>query len=164
MNTMVGKSSFVSKLSSIDESTRGTKTIIGENCQIDDFVKIKHVGGSGDVVIGDYVYINSCTVIYSGNGVLIGSQVLIGPNCSIVPVNHQYQDPDVPIFKQRFMPSKGGIIIEDDVWIGAGVVLLDGARVSRGCVVAANSVVNSTLEPYSVYGGIPAKLIKKRAK
>ena len=147
---------------SIEVSTKNTDTIVGENCVFDDFVKIKHVGGSGNIIIGNYVYLNSGCVLYSGNGIKIGNNVLVGPNCNIVPVNHNFDSKEIPIRLQGFKPSKGGIVIEDDVWLGAGVTVLDGAIIKKGCIIAANSVVSGVLEPFSVYGGNPIRLIKAR--
>lgn len=154
--------SKISKLCSIDISSRGTDTIIGENCVIDDFVKMKHVGGEGNIEIGDFVFINSGTVLYSGNGIKIGNNVLIGPNCNLTPVNHQFTDAKKLIRLQGFQPSRGGILIEDDVWLGANVTLLDGAIIRKGCIIAANSLISNDTEEYSIYAGTPAKKIKKR--
>lgn len=154
--------SEIGKLTSIDISTKGTHTYIGEYSVIDDFVKIKHVGGSGHIKIGNFVYINSGTVIYSGNGVSIGDNVLIGPNCSIVPVNHNFEKINVPIRLQGFSRARGGIIIEENVWLGAGVIILDGAIIHEGVVVGANSLVMNELEANWIYGGSPAKKIRKR--
>jgi virginiamycin A acetyltransferase len=152
----------ISNNASIEVSERGTNTFIGENSVIDDFVKIKHVGGNGDVIIGNFVYINSCTVIYSGNGVTIGNSVLIGPNCNIVPSNHNFIDKTVEMRKQGFQKSKGGINIEDDVWLGANVTVVDGAKIKKGCVIGANSLVIGETEEYGVYAGTPAIKIKSR--
>ena len=58
--------------------------------------------------------------------------------------------------------SKGPIIVEDDVWIGTDALMLSGVKLSRGTVVAAGSVVVKSTEPYSIVGGNPAKLIKKK--
>ena len=154
--------SKISKLASIEVSSRGTDTIVGELSVIDDFVKIKHVGGKGSIRIGKKSYINSGTVLYSGNGIDIGNNVLIGPNCSITPVNHEFKEKSIPIYKQGFKKSKGGIIIEDDVWIGANVVILDGAIIRKGSIVGANSLVNSEIEEYSINYGIPCKMAKYR--
>ena len=141
---------------SIEVSSKGTHTFIGEKSVIDDFVKIKHVAGDGHVKIGNGVYINSGTVIYSGNGVTIGDNVLIGPNCNIVPANHKFSSKNQLIRDQRFAPSKGGIIIEEDVWLGANVTILDGAIIKKGCVIGANSLVKAgELEAYSIYSGNP---------
>jgi acetyltransferase-like isoleucine patch superfamily enzyme len=154
----------ISPLSSIEISQRGTDTRVGENSKIDDFVKIKHVGGSGHIVIGNRVMVNSGCVLYSGNGIAIGDDSAIGPNCSLTPVNHAYEDGDTPINKQGFLPSRGGLVIGRDVWIGAAVTLLDGAEVGDGCVVGAGSLVNKKLEPYGIYVGTPCRKIGVRKR
>jgi acetyltransferase-like isoleucine patch superfamily enzyme len=152
----------ISRLASIEVSAKGTNTFIDAYSVIDDFVKIKHVGGDGNIRIGKYVYINSGTVMYSGNGITIGNEVLMGPNCSIVPVNHEFSSLDIPIRLQGFSKSKGGIIIEDNVWIGAGVTILDGSVIKSGCIIAANSLVIGVTEPNAVYSGSPIKFIRWR--
>ncbi|MEO6913049.1 MAG: acyltransferase, partial [Candidatus Baltobacteraceae bacterium] len=78
------------------------------------------------------------------------------------PTNHAYDRRDIPLRLQRFKPSKGGIVINDDVWIGSNCVLLDGAVLRRGTIIAANSVVRGETEPYGIYAGSPAKLIRHR--
>jgi acetyltransferase-like isoleucine patch superfamily enzyme len=147
---------------SIETSKRGSVLSIDENCIIDDFVKIKFTGGIGDIIIGNNVYFNSCTVLYSGNGIKIGNNVLIGPNCSFVPTNHQFIDKSILIKDQGFKLSLGGIIIEDDVWIGANVTVLDGAIIRKGAVIGANSLVNGEIKEYSINIGTPAKSIGYR--
>ncbi len=154
--------SKISKLSSIEISSQGTSTSIGAYSVIDDFVKIKHVGGTKGIEIGEKVYINSGCVLYSGNGIVIGNNVLIGPNCSLTPVNHSFKDRDRAITEQGFAKSKGGIIIEDDVWIGANVVILDGSIIRKGAVIGANSLVNSEIKPYSINYGSPCRTIGYR--
>lgn len=146
----------VSNLADIEPSKRGTLIQIGARTSIDAFVKIKPAGGSGEVVIGTDCAINSGVVIYSGNGVRIGDAVLIAANCTLAPTNHAFADRARRIRDQGFTPSKGGIVIEDDVWLGANVVVLDGAVIGQGTVVAAGAVVRGVLEPYSIYAGAPA--------
>jgi virginiamycin A acetyltransferase len=158
----ISPSATISKLADIEESTRGTRIDISAGVVIDSFVKIKAVGGEGDLFIGVNSYINSGTVIYTGNGIRIGEGVLIASNCTLAPVNHEYRSKDRTILQQRFMPSKGGIVIEDDVWIGANTVICDGAIIRKGAVVGASSLVLGELEPYGVYVGNPLKLIKYR--
>jgi virginiamycin A acetyltransferase len=155
-------SSRISKMADIDESTRGTRIVVGAHSVIDSFVRIKCAGGINDVIVGEYCYINSGTVIYSGNGVQMGHHVLIAANCTLAPVNHACQDRNQLIFEQRFSPSKGGILIEDDVWIGAGCVVLDGAILRRGCVVGACALVRGELDAYGIYAGNPLKKIGER--
>lgn len=162
MANIIDPSAKISENVVIEVSSRGTNTHVGKGCVIDDFVKIKHVGGSGDIVLGDYVYLNSFTVIYSGNGVKIGNNTAIGPNCSIVPVNHKFQDRNKLISEQRFAESKGGVIIEEDVWIGAGVIILDGTHIKKGAVIGAGSLVNGVVEEYSINIGSPCKTVGHR--
>ena len=149
-------------MADIEASVRGTLIQIGPRVMIDSFVKIKPTGGSGDVVIGADTAINSGTVIYTGNGVTIGEGVAIAANCTLAPTNHAISDRSRMIKDQGFQPSKGGIVIEDDVWLGSGVVVLDGAIIRRGAVIAAGAVVRGEVEAYAIYGGIPARRIGER--
>jgi acetyltransferase-like isoleucine patch superfamily enzyme len=155
-------SARVSALADIEDSVRGTRIEISENVMIDAFVKIKPVGGTGDLFIGAGTVINSGCVLYTGNGVRIGRSVAVAANCTFAPVNHEYSRKDMPITKQGFRPSKGGIDIGDDVWLGANCVILDGARIGDGCVVAAGSIVRGVLEAYAIYGGNPLARLGER--
>jgi virginiamycin A acetyltransferase len=148
----------ISALADIEASVRGSRIVIGAHSMIDSFVKIKPVGGSGDVTIGTRSYINSGCVLYSGNGIEIGNHVAIAANCTLAPVNHAYRNKSQLITAQGFLPSKGGILIEDDVWIGANCVILDGAILRRGVVVAAGSIVRGELEAFGIYAGEPLLL------
>ena len=152
----------VSALADIEDSVRGTLIRIGPRTVVDSFVKIKPAGGMGDVVIGAECAINSGVVIYTGNGVSIGDAVAIAANCTFAPTNHAIADRTRRIRDQGFQPSKGGIVVEDDVWIGANVVLLDGAIVRKGAVIAAGSVVRGEVEAYAIYAGAPARKIGER--
>jgi len=158
----ISDTAVISNLCDIEVSTRGSELIVGEKVMIDSFVKIKFTGGTGNITIGDGSYINSGCVLYSGNGITIGKDVLIAANCTLAPVNHQFIDKNKTIKEQRFKPAKGGITIEDDVWIGAGAIILDGAVIKKGCVIGAGSIVNGVTEPFGVYGGNPLQLIKFR--
>lgn len=152
----------ISPLADIEDSRRGTLISIGRDSVVDSFVKIKPAGGVGDVTIGERVNINAGCVIYTGNGVAIGNDVLVAANCVFAPVDHEYADRNTPIRQQRFRPSRGGIVVEDDVWIGAGTILLDGAILRRGCVIGAGSLVRGEIAAYSVAAGRPAKVIGQR--
>jgi acetyltransferase-like isoleucine patch superfamily enzyme len=158
----IDPTAYVSPDARIHPSTRGTKIRIGAHCQIYDFVVIRAVGGSGDVSIGEHCYINPHCTLYSGNGIKLGNYVLLAPHVCVVPSNHAYARRDVEIRHQGFTPSKGGVEIGDDVWIGANTTILDGAKIGKGAIVAAGSVVSGEIPPYQIWGGVPAVYIKNR--
>ena len=154
----------VSPLADIEDSVRGTLIEIGEGSVIDSFVKIKPAGGTGDVVVGAHTTINSGVLIYSGNGVRIGDHCAIAGNTTFAAANHAFADRDRRIVEQGFLPSRGGIVVEDDVWIGANVVLLDGAILRQGCIVGAGAVVRGECPPFSISVGAPSRIIGYRGE
>ena len=141
---------------------RGTRTVIGAGCQVDAFAVIRAIGGSGDVIIGPESFVGPHCVLYSGNGIRLGTHVLLGPHVCIVPTNHEFARRDVHIRHQGFMPSRGGVVVEDDVWIGANSVILDGSYIEQGAIVAAGSVVRGRVSSYSIWGGVPAVKLRDR--
>ena len=159
----VDSTARISPLADIEDSVRGTRIVVGSGSVIDSFVKINPAGGVGDLVIGARTTINAGCVLYTGNGIVVGNDVSIAANCTFAPVNHAYDRKDMPIREQRFKPSRGGIIVEDDVWIGAGCVLLDGAILRRGCVIGAMSLVRGECAAYSIQAGNPLRLIGHRS-
>lgn len=128
------------------------------NCiSFDDNVDVRS-GKDTDSFIGDNVSINRNTVI---RGCFrIGNKCAIAPNCTIIGSNHNFQRIDIPIKQQGF--STLGIIIEDDVWIGANSVVLDGVTIGKGSVIGAGSIVTKSIPPYSIAVGNPCKVIKSR--
>lgn len=148
----------VSPLCDIEDSTRGTRIVVGARSTLDAFVKIKPAGGLGDLLIGEDCAINSGCVLYTGNGIVLGNGVAVAANCTFAPTNHGFMRRDLTIRQQGFLPSKGGIVVEDDVWIGANCVLLDGAVLRRGCVIGAGSVVRGEVPAYSIQAGNPLQL------
>ena len=156
-------SAFVSPRADIEDSVKGSRIVVGAGSYIDAFVKIKAAGGSGDVIIGEKSFINSGCVLYIGNGITIGNNVSIAANCVLAPTNHEFADSSVIHQAQGFRPSKGGIKIADDVWIGAGSVILDGAELGIGSIVGAMSLVRTTLDSYGIYGGNPLVLLGRRS-
>ena len=146
----------------IEDSVRGSRIVVGSGSVIDSFVKIKPTGGSGDLVIGERSVVNSGCVLYTGNGISIGDHVAIAANCTFAPVNHAYRERSRLIAEQGFLPSRGGIVIEDDVWIGANCVLLDGTILRRGCVIGAGSLVRGEVAAYTVHAGNPLVRLGER--
>lgn len=111
-----------------------------------------HIKIGSDSLIGEY------SVIRGQGGVQIGDRVYTSPFTQIIAVNHVFEDPNRPFVEQGITAE--GIVIEDDVWLGAGAVITDGVRVGKGAVVAAGAVVTRDVPPHTVVGGVPAKLIK----
>jgi maltose O-acetyltransferase len=112
-----------------------------------------------EISIGDNVFINRNVVIGHGS-ITIGDFVYIGCNALILAQNHGVLDYKIPIGLQPLISSP--VIIEDDVWIGANVVILPGVKVGRGAVIGAGAVVTKDISPFAIVGGVPAKLIKYR--
>ena len=92
--------------------------------------------------------------------VIIGDCVRTGPHVNIIASNRIYKSKDVPILKQGI--TEEGIRIGNDVWIGAGSTILDGVNLDDGVVVAAGAVVTNDVPPYSIVGGVPARIIGER--
>lgn len=158
----IGEGVFISPDARIHPSTRGTRIVIGAHTQIYDFVCIRAVGGTGDLVMGMHCYINPHCVMFTGNGITLGDYVLLAPGVMLMPSNHAFARRDIPIRHQGFLQSRGGIVIEDDVWIGANSVILDGTHIGKGAIIAAGSVVRGQVPPYEIWGGTPAMMIKDR--
>jgi acetyltransferase-like isoleucine patch superfamily enzyme len=118
------------------------------------FRALPHAG----IRIGKNCLISEFNVLRGQGGITIGDNVYTAPLVQMAAVNHVYDDPNVPIIKQGITAQ--GIVTEDDAWIGAGAIILDGVRVGKGAVVAAGAVVTQDVPPYSVVGGVPARVIK----
>jgi acetyltransferase-like isoleucine patch superfamily enzyme len=92
----------------------------------------------------------------------IGRDVLIAAFTYIsAGGGHRYDRLDVPMIRQGFN-SKGGVVLEDDLWIGAHTTILDGVRIGAGSIVGAHSLVNASLEPRSIAWGVPARRQRSR--
>ena len=128
----------------------------GKNVNIE---KGAHFGSGFNIEIGKNSGIGIFCKIPSDTS--IGENVLMGPNLYVFRRNHEFTKKDLLIRQQGYQKPKK-TYIEDDVWIGSNCVFTPGRTISKGCVIAANSVVTKDFEEYSVIGGNPAKLIKKR--
>ena len=114
----------------------------------------------GRIAIGSNCSINPYCILYGHGGLTIGNNVLIAGGSMLIPNNHVYRQPGIPIANQGNISK--GIIVEDDVWIGHACSILDGITIGKGSVIAAGSVVNRDVPPYTVFGGVPARFLKKR--
>jgi acetyltransferase-like isoleucine patch superfamily enzyme len=120
-------------------NTSGGLVTFGKGCELGPFSMI--VTKSKDVQIGDYVR--------------------IGPHVSMTASNRNYQHRGTLIVDQGIREE--GIVIDSDVWIGAGAVITDGVHIGEGAVVASGAVVAKDVAPYSIVGGVPAKPIGSRS-
>ena len=133
----------------------GKNLFIGENCT---FI-FNHIS------LGNYVSIGSNSVFLTAEAEInIGNYVMFGPNVTIVTGNHRIDVLGKYMYNvtEKLPENDTDVNIEDDVWVGANVIILKGVTVGRGSVIAAGSLVNKDVEPYSIYAGVPAKLIRKR--
>lgn len=112
------------------------------------------------ITIGNNCFLGEFNVIRGQGGVTIGNNVYTGPMVKIVAVNHVYDNPDIPIREQGITAQ--GIVIEDDVWLGAGVTVVDGVTIGHSSIIGAGAVVTGDIPPYSIAVGIPAKSVKDR--
>jgi len=110
--------------------------------------------------IGYNLFINRGVYITARAPISIGSNVIIGPYTVINSGSHNYHDSKILIRDQGHKMAP--IVIEDDVWIAAHVTILPGVTIGKGGVIAARAVVTKNVEPYSVVGGVPAKIILYR--
>lgn len=108
--------------------------------------------------IGANSLIGEMNVLRGQGGITIGERVYTAPLVQMLAVNHVFDDPSVPMVDQGI--TADGIVIEDDVWIGAGAIITDGVRICKGAVVAAGAVVTGDVPPHTVVGGVPAKVLR----
>lgn len=105
-------------------------------------------------------YINRYTMLDAHTEIKIGRNCMIGPHCYITDANHG-RAAGVLVREQRMEPAP--VVIEDDVWLGAGVIVLPGVRLGRGCVIGAGAVVTGDVPAGEVYAGVPATRIASRS-
>lgn len=112
------------------------------------------------ISIGKNCFIGEYNVMRGQGGISMGNDVYTGPFVQLVAVNHVFSDPNQPIRTQGITAQ--GIVIEDDVWLGSGVTVVDGVTIGKGSVIGAGAVVTNDIPPYSIAIGTPAKPIRDR--
>lgn len=118
---------------------------------------VRPIGGARNITIGSGSFLNSFTRFGVPNArVTIGKDAQIGPFVCFETVSHGL----------KYQPGKGrrdifaDIVIEDGVWIGAGAIVTQGVTIGTGAVVAAGAVVTRDVAPYTLVGGVPARLLR----
>lgn len=133
----------------------GSYSYFGYDCKI-------YASEFSKIIIGSNCTFNANVMVNArGNGsIFIGDNVLIGPNVVLRSSDHSFEKLEENINKQGM--HDGQILIKDNVWIGSNCVILKNCIIGEGSIVAAGSVVTKDILPFSVVGGVPAKIIKKR--
>lgn len=117
----------------------------------------------GELELADQVSLSPGVHLGADNGrIEIGSCTAVGPGTVVRAANHRFSRRDVPIMRQGHVP--GTVVIEEDVWIGANCVITPDVRIGRGAVVGAGAVVTHDVAPFSIVGGVPAKVIGRRGR
>ena len=123
---------------------------------------IIETGHGGSLTIGSDTHIQPhCQFSAYKGSIKIGSNVQIAPNCAFYPYDHGFSPNELIITQQP--RTKGGIVIDDDVWLGYGVIVLDGVRIGKGVVVGAGSVVTHDIPDCAIAVGVPAQVVKMRS-
>lgn len=157
---------------------------LGEHVFVDERVLIFQDFDGGPVELGDRVSIYRDVILQTGKGgrivigadsrvqprcllssyvspIQIGRGVGIAANCAFYSYNHGFAlGAEI---REQPLESRGGIVIDDDVWIGTGVIVLDGVRIGKGAVVGAGSIVTKDVPDGAVVGGSPARVLKWRS-
>ena len=131
---------------------------LGDRCTVGRYATLAPDGGS--IVIGDDVSIRAFCVVSGYGGVEIGRDTRVGVGVSILSSSHVFDDPHRPIRTQG-LTSKG-VHIGNDVMIGTKATVLDGVRIGDGAFIGAGALVRTDVEPLSIVGGIPARVIGRR--
>jgi acetyltransferase-like isoleucine patch superfamily enzyme len=134
------------------------RLVMRDGVVLGNYTKIQGLGGV--VEFGERSFCGFYCIFGCREKIQIGRDVLIADLVTMRDTNHIFDDPTIAINKQGICSS--GIVIEDDVWIGHGAVILMGVRVGKGAVVGAGAIVTSDVPPMAVVAGVPARIIKFR--
>jgi acetyltransferase-like isoleucine patch superfamily enzyme len=159
--------------------------VLGRACFIDDHVTLFAGRDGGRIELGPRAHLNRGTIIEVGQGgavtigenthvqaycslngylgsIRLGRHVLLAPGCGLFAYQHRFEGRDRPI-DQQGLTTRGDIVIEDDVWLGAGAKVMDGVTIGQGAVVGAGSVVLDDIPAFAVAAGVPARVIRLRS-
>jgi acetyltransferase-like isoleucine patch superfamily enzyme len=131
---------------------------LGKGVNINDAVVIN--ANRGFVTLGERSWLGPFCLVYGNGGVTIGRNVLVAGHTTINTVSHATERCDIPINDQPVLT--GPVVIEDDVWIGLNVVILQGVTLGHGCIVGAGAVVTRSIPPWSIAVGVPARVVGRR--
>lgn len=157
----IGNNTVIDDYSVLDAKGEARKNIvIGNNVILGRNTTLSCKGGT--ISIGNNTNIGINTAIYSGSSVKIGNNILVAAGCYIFGDGpHRSDRTDMPIIQQGQEPSQG-IVIEDGVWLGAGVKILDGVTIGHDSIIGTSAVVTTDIPPLSIALGVPARVTRQR--
>lgn len=135
------------------------KITIGADAIVKGGVHLCPCNDRAQIVIGERTTIGFHTFVYASREISIGADCMIAPFVYVVDSNHSF-DRDAPMNTQPNIPAT--VVIEDDVWVGAGVKILAGVTIKTGAIIAAGSVVAKDVGEYEIFAGSPAKKVGDR--
>ena len=115
----------------------------------------------GDIVLGDHANLGFHCEIFSGSSVTVGAHALFAAQVYLVGGGHEFESHDAAVVDQP--RTSRGILLGDNVWLGAGAKVLDGVRIGSHAVVGANAVVTADLPEGAIAAGVPARVLRVRA-
>jgi acetyltransferase-like isoleucine patch superfamily enzyme len=158
-NIFLGEGCRIARQAVIRANTKERPGIeLGDEVHVQENVLIN--ANRGYVTVGSGSWIGPGSVIYGNGGIEIGSDVMIASHCTINTVSHYATRTDIPMKNQGIYCDP--VCIEDDVWIGAGVTILQGVRIGRGSIIGAGALVTRDVPDYSVALGVPARVTANR--
>ena len=160
------------------------KIRLGDSVTLDDLVVLDAKGGSnrgieigpgaflgrgtilsckdGDITLGDHANLGFHCEIFSGSSVTVGSHALFAAQVYLVGGGHAFEASGAAVIDQP--RTSHGILLGDNVWLGAGAKVLDGVRVGKDVVVGAGAVVNADLPDGAIAAGVPARVLRSRSE
>ena len=155
----LGKRVYIAPRAELLADKPSEEITLGPGCSVLQGALVHSYGGK--IRMGANVTVNPYCVLYGHGGLTIGDNVLIATGCVMIPANHNIDNPQATIRSQGLRCE--GIQIEEDVWLGARVVVLDGVTIGRGAVVGAGAVVTKNIPAGAIAVGVPAKVIRYRS-
>lgn len=135
---------------------------LGNHVRIDDFCIL-----SGHITLGNHIHISAYTALYGANGITLEDHTGISPRTTLFSATDDFSGHFLigPMHTEKQISVTGGPIrLEKFTQVGAHCVIMPGVTISEGSVVGAMSFVNTTLPPWGIYAGVPARLLKPRSR